>query len=292
MLNTKSVLNATLKKKINGYIYELMLKTTANATYMQNGKTLEETIKIVNEDIEACKKSINELIIGGGQPGIDLDKLNEEIEKTINNALSDVTDTSNAESLASKIISLQDTVDELMRDKDIILEQANLYTDQKIGLNGTTYSNVKEYVDSVKDEINRDSSAFHFAGKVDYEDQLPLDAKNGDVYQVRFEGTSLEGGDIRKDSEYAFNGSEFVELGPFINLEKYSTTEEITDAINVAKNEMENYTSSQVTTVQSNTNKQIEDVKKISANKSRFLLSEDQPDDMSDNDLWAAIIDN
>lgn len=58
------------------------------------------------------------------------------------------------------------------------------------------------------------AGTFHFKGSKSAYDQLPTDAKAGDVWQVG-------------DKEYAYNGSDWVELGFNIDLSAYSTTEAI-----------------------------------------------------------------
>lgn len=64
-----------------------------------------------------------------------------------------------------------------------------------------------------KEEVNNMiSGAFHFQGNKENYESLPTDANQGDVYQVG-------------DKEYAWNGTEWVELGSNINLSGYLTEE-------------------------------------------------------------------
>lgn len=64
-----------------------------------------------------------------------------------------------------------------------------------------------------KEEVNNMiSGAFHFQGSKENYESLPTDANQGDVYQVG-------------DKEYAWNGTEWVELGSNINLSGYLTAE-------------------------------------------------------------------
>lgn len=78
------------------------------------------------------------------------------------------------------------------------------------------------------------SGAFHFRGNaysyreldgnlVDAEGQ-PIPGKTGDVYQVG-------------DKEYAYNGSQWVELGFTLDLSAYATTASVTTAVDTAKEE-------------------------------------------------------
>ena len=64
-----------------------------------------------------------------------------------------------------------------------------------------------------KEEVNNMiSGAFHFQGNKENYESLPTDANQGDVYQVG-------------DKEYAWNGTEWVELGSSIDLSGYLTAE-------------------------------------------------------------------
>lgn len=61
------------------------------------------------------------------------------------------------------------------------------------------------------------SGTFHFKGSKSAYDQLPTDAKAGDVWQVG-------------DKEYAYNGSDWVELGFNIDLSAYATTAAVAES--------------------------------------------------------------
>ena len=61
------------------------------------------------------------------------------------------------------------------------------------------------------------AGTFHFKGSKSAYDQLPTDAKAGDVWQVG-------------DKEYAYNGSDWVELGFNIDLSAYATTEAVAES--------------------------------------------------------------
>lgn len=79
---------------------------------------------------------------------------------------------------------------------------------------GTLEEKIKDTY--TKSEVDQKvAGAFHFKGEVDSLDALNalVDMKNGDVYQIA-------------DKEYAYNGTEWVELGFNVNLEGYVTKEE------------------------------------------------------------------
>ena len=71
---------------------------------------------------------------------------------------------------------------------------------------------------ATKEELNALSAttfgAFHFVGTVASAAELPADANNGDVYQVG-------------NHEYAYNGTEWVDLGDLIDLSEYKTGDQI-----------------------------------------------------------------
>lgn len=69
-----------------------------------------------------------------------------------------------------------------------------------------------------KDEIDgMIAGTFHFKGEVTSYEELPTNAKNGDVYQVG-------------DKEYAYNGKAWVELGFNIDLSAYATSAAVAES--------------------------------------------------------------
>ena len=70
-----------------------------------------------------------------------------------------------------------------------------------------------------KDEIDgKIAGVWHFKGEVESIEELPGNAENGDVYQVG-------------EKEYAWNGTEWVELGFNLDLSNYATKQDVEDAI-------------------------------------------------------------
>lgn len=80
------------------------------------------------------------------------------------------------------------------------------------------------------------AGTFHFKGEKDSYDKLPTDAKTGDVWQVG-------------EKEYAYNGTNWIELGFNIDLSAYITSEAVA-ADYATKNEL----STAQTTLQNNIN--------------------------------------
>ena len=77
-----------------------------------------------------------------------------------------------------------------------------------------TKEELNEAIEEVKEEV---AGAFHFKGKVDTVADLDdiTDPEQGDVYEV-----------LENSSEFAWNGSEWVELGSIFDLSEYLTKEE------------------------------------------------------------------
>ena len=80
------------------------------------------------------------------------------------------------------------------------------------------------------------AGAFHFKGKADkYED--------GNLYIGEEPITGMKAGDVYQvdDKEYAYTGTEWIELGFTIDLSNYATTSWTTQQINSAKTELQSY---------------------------------------------------
>ena len=156
--------------------------------------------------------------------------------------------------LDTKLTSIDSSISAINDESTGILAQAKSYTDTK-------FAGV--------------AAAFQFKGTVDYVDELPdgttgHERSIGDVYQVRYRGPSSEQGTDPLNAEYAFDGTNWVELGSIIDLSAYYTSAQVDSAISTA-----------ITTYDTNT------VQPALATKARFLLSTTQPADLTEADIWA-----
>ena len=88
---------------------------------------------------------------------------------------------------------------------------------------GITDAYTKEEVDG------KVSGAFHFKGSVDYQDLLPTDASEGDVYVVKYMGSSTNAGTNSYNAEFAWNGTNWVEFGSVMDMSGYATKSELKD---------------------------------------------------------------
>ena len=101
------------------------------------------------------------------------------------------------------------------------------------------------YVRTAISDLSQEfAGAFHFRGIVDTEEDLANieNPGEGDVYQVRQSSAG-------ENAEFAYNGSEWVELGTVIDLADYPTTEEVTNMVNEGVATANAYTDEQVTAI-------------------------------------------
>lgn len=133
----------------------------------------------------------------------------EEAIEDINNALYGTGEGEEAVAgLVERVETLESEMDAVQPDV------ATLKTDVA-GLKtavGNVYTKEETYTkEDVNDLVsNAISGVFHFRGTVDTFDKLPAEKAEGDVYQVG-------------EKEYAWNGTEWVELGFLVDLTDYAT---------------------------------------------------------------------
>lgn len=114
-----------------------------------------------------------------------------------------------AAGVQNQVVAIQKTVLEVQEDVVNIEQELanNYYTKTDIETNYYTKTDVDGKV----------SGVFHFKGTVDNKEALPTDGNTtGDVYQVG-------------DREYAWNETEWVELGFVVDLSNYATKIEVND---------------------------------------------------------------
>ena len=300
MANIKQTI---LKKKIGEVIYDLMVKTTSTMVYVDDTTTLETKLTSMIADINDSKSKLATLI------GVDEVKaITAQIDEAVQAAKNAMENESDPNSLAGKIKAITEAVAAINDESTGILAKAKSYTDEKIGLSGTSFSTAKEYVDDKVATITATiAGAFHFKGSVNYFDQLPTEGMvEGDVYQVKYQGTSEAAETKELNAEFAYNGTEFVELGSIVDLSAYSTTDQVTSAINTAKTEAIEAAAADATT-KANTAKteaiaaagtaadeKVEaaktEINATVATKARFIVSETQPDDLTEADVWAQVV--
>jgi hypothetical protein len=229
--NMANFKNVILKKKIDNVVYDLLVKTSVSQVAFDDTTTLSAKMTTMLSDITDSKAKLTTLL------GADeATSITGQIETAVNALRDALTDEADASSLSGKIKALQEAIAAINDPTDGILVTAKTYTDDKIGLSGTAYTNVKDYVDAAKAEINASiAGAFYFKGSVDYASELPdVDMSAGDVYQVKYAGTS---GTVELSSEFAYDGTTWVELGSIVDLSAYYTSAQVTTAINAAKTE-------------------------------------------------------
>ena len=304
MANIKNVI---LKKKIGEVVYDLLVKTSVGQVAYDDSTTLAAKLETMLADISDSKTKLAALLGDDAASSIT-----GQIDAKIKAALDAVKNEEDPTSLAGKIKAVTEAVAAINDPSTGAVATAKAYTDEKVGLSGTGYTNVKDYVDAVKTEINSAiAGAFHFKGTVNYVDLLPSsDVANGDVYQVKYAGNSSDAGVVELNAEFAYDGTKFVELGSVVDLSAYSTTTQMTGAIATAKTEAIETAAADATS-KANTAKSeaineatataaadattkadaAKDAAIAVANtKARFLASDVQPEDLTEADVWAQVI--
>lgn len=216
---TKDVI---LKKKIGNVIYDLMVKTTAAMVQYDSSQTLSAYLTTLATTVANSAATLADLT------GDDTSK---NIAGMIAAAIAELEDATDPNSFESRIAANAAAISAINDATTGILATAEAYTDSGLGLAGTGYSTAKAYADYVGQTVSQAlAAAFKFKGAVDYVSELPTSSSDpapaeGDVYQVRYRGSS---GTTPLNAEYAYDGTNWVELGSVIDLSAYHTaTEEL-----------------------------------------------------------------
>lgn len=214
--------DAILKKKIGNVIYDLMVKTTVAMVQYDSSTTLASYLTTLASTVSASASTLADLT------GDDTSK---NIAGMIAAAIAELEDGTDPTSFESRIAANASAIAAINDATTGILATAEAYTDSGLGLAGTGYSTAKAYADYVGSTVQQAlAAAFKFKGAVDYVSDLPTSSSTpapaeGDVYQVRYRGSS---GTSPLNAEYAYDGTNWVELGSVIDLSAYHTaTEEL-----------------------------------------------------------------
>lgn len=270
-INLESKKKATLKKKIEGIVYDLIIRTSSEMVYVDDTTTLDVKLEKMLSDISDSK---NKLAILIGNDAVE--SISSQIDEAINDAITtlnnNLTNESLSTSLAAKIKQNTTAISSINNTSTGILANAKNYTD-----------NAKN---SLRTELtNKFGSAFQFKGTVNYVDQLPTTGvSSGDIYQVKYRGNASAAGTKRLDAEYVYNGTEYVELGSIVDLSAYSTTSQMNTAINDVKSTLtteinKKATKTELTNLTNKVN-----------TKARFIVSSSQPADLTEVDVWCKIL--
>lgn len=238
-----SVKNAILKKKIQNTVYDLMIKTTWAMVFAGSDEvSLQSYLQTLNGDastVGSYKKYIADTILNEAASS---GTLGERVK--------------NAETALATLNNVDPTVAGSLAK---VLADAEGYTDTKIGDTTSidvSYTTVVAALNGIKAELEgKISGGFHFKGTKDYTSELPSTGQSqGDVWQVRYQGTS---GTTRLDAEYAWNGTEWVEMGSFINLAPYALSANVAANIIAAKENVLGLAAGTAITAQNNVPGQI-----------------------------------
>ena len=170
----------------------------------------KEDIKAAEEAIETLEGSVAEA---------------EEAIEGINNALYGTGEGEEA------VAGLVERVETLEGEMDAVQPDVVTLKTDVAGLKtavGNVYTKEETYTkEDVNDLVsNAISGVFHFRGSVESFEKLPAEKAEGDVYQV-------------VDKEYAWNGTEWVELGFLVDLSSYATRTYVDDAVKVVADDLD-----------------------------------------------------
>ena len=296
-----AVRNAILRKKIQGVMTDLMVKTyTSMVVDSLTSETLDVTLTNIKNTATQQGEKL-EVLMGNGDGSIS-----KSISTAVDTAINALKNAEDPLSFESRIAALETFKAGMAQTLSDLETNVKSYTDTKIGAIGET--DVKTYVDNVKTALQQSiAGAFHFKGQVDYVDQLPTEGMaQGDVYQVKYNGTSTEAGTFEANKEYAYDGTKWVEMGSIIDLSAYDTAAQQDEKIATAKQGAIDAAAADATSkadaakaaaIQAasealNTYKTSNDaaLADLNANKGVFYASETDPENMTENDLWAYLI--
>ena len=186
---------STLDEKIDSTKAELEEKIAELATASTE---TEEAIEALDSRMEVAETAISEL-----------DENLEKVEERVAAA---------EESIANEIKPAIEAIESDITDIDAEL---SALTEVVAGKANADEVYTKDEVYNKEEIDGKISGVFHFKGIKASVEELPTDAEIGDVWQVG-------------DKEYAWNGSEWVELGSPVDLSAYATKEFVNSAITTA----------------------------------------------------------
>lgn len=174
-------------------------------------------VEQAKKDIDAAEQAIETLESSVAEA--------EEAIDGINNALYGTGEGEEA------VAGLVERVETLEGEMDAVQPDVETLKTDVAGLKtavGNVYTKEETYTkEDVNDLVsNAISGVFHFRGSVESFDQLPAEKAEGDVYQV-------------VDKEYAWNGTEWVELGFLVDLSSYATRTYVDEAVKVVADDLD-----------------------------------------------------
>lgn len=296
-----AIRQAILRKKISGVLTDLMVKTyTAMVVDATSGESLDVTLEGIKALAAEHTQTLNNLIGSGtGSIGDQITAAVNALETSLKNA-------EDPTSFESRIAALEAWRTSMTQTLADLKTEVNTYTNNRIGDIGE--QTVKAYVDAVESSLQQSiAGAFHFKGAVDYVDLLPTEGvAQGDVYQVKYLGTSEAPDTHEANVEYAWDGEKWVELGSVIDLRAYSTTAQVDEKIATAKQGAIDTAAADATAKANAAQAAAEAtaaaalleykttndaaVAELGNSKGTFYASETEPENLTENDLWACLL--
>lgn len=238
-----------IAKVINGEVNVYALKEKADGTF----ETTEIGGKVSVDDVTIVAAEDGTLSI----KGYDAAQVNAQLVKTANGLAWVVPDNTTVEGLSTAVSTLQSDMSTAQGDIDALEEKVGDATSGLVkdvaalktsvgsandaaNASGSVYARIAKNVSDISALEGKMSGVFHFKGA----------APDGQLSNV----TTKETGDVYtvSDKEYAWSGTEWVELGFTTDLSKYSTTEQMNTAISDAKSEANTYADGKASAAEQN----------------------------------------
>ena len=234
---------------IDGEVSVFALKEKADGTF----ETVEIGAKISVDDVTIVSAEDGTLSIKGYADAA----VNAQLVKTANGLAWVVPDNTTVEGLSTAVSTLQSDMETAQGDIDALEEKvggadSGLVKDvadlkssvgaaaDEANASGSVYARIAKNAADISTLEGKMSGVFHFKGAApDGQLSNVTEKEQGDVYTVG-------------EKEYAWSGTEWVELGFTTDLSKYSTTEQMTTAISDAKGEANTYADGKAATAEQN----------------------------------------
>lgn len=284
-----NIKNAILKKKIDGIVYDLMVKTQATMVYVDDTTTLSAKLTELQASIAENTSKLAELM-GEGEGGSIAEQINTAIEE-LRQAIEDE---ATPGAIGYRVKAVEDAIAAINHETTGILATSKAYTDAQIAA--------------------KLASTYKAAGSVAFAELPTLDAtQEGKVYNVTdaFSTTAdfVEGADKKYPAgtnvvciEVEVDTYKWDVLAGMVDLSAYETAEVTTQKIATAKQEAIDAAAADATskadaakagaeaTAAAALGEYKTEVTAALGTKGRFYASETEPEGLTENDLWACIV--
>lgn len=258
--------NIILKKKLDGILYELMAKTTVAQVQYDDTTTLAAKLTAMLTDINDAKTKLAELI-GEDSAG----SISSQIEAAVTEAIAAVENEEDPESLAGKIKAINETVTTLETDLTNLTTRVGANEDAIALLNAdeTTEGSVKKQVaDAVAKIVSEAPEAYDTLKEIS--DWISTHADSASTM----------------NSNILANTQGIAALQTLIGtLPEGITASDVVGYIQEAA-------AAAQAAAEANLENRATELETTIATKARFIVATEAPDDLTENDIFAQIIED